>query len=117
MLRSLVIVPAALCLAACVTDRGSNELSESATKGRALARANCAGCHALDDGVSPSANAPSLRRAAHRLPDWMVAGSFRRGIQVGHTMEMPVFEFEEEDIDNLLAYFEVLKARELEDAG
>ncbi|MDJ0979940.1 MAG: cytochrome c [Erythrobacter sp.] len=109
MPRYLLITPALMFIAACVTDRGANELSDSAAKGRAFAQANCAGCHALDDGVSPNPNAPSLRRAARRLPDWMVAGSFQRGVQIGHTMEMPVFEFEDEDIDNLLAYMETLK--------
>ncbi|MDJ0977621.1 MAG: cytochrome c [Erythrobacter sp.] len=106
-----MLVP--LLVAACVTDRDASDLSKSAKQGRDFAQANCAGCHALDDGVSPSPNAPSLRRAAHRLPDWAVAGSFKRGVQVGHTMEMPVFVFEDDDVANLLAYFEVLKEREL----
>jgi hypothetical protein len=39
----------------------------------------------------------------------MVAGSFERGVQVGHTAQMPVFVFEEDDIDNLLAYLDALR--------
>lgn len=110
MLKYLFILATPLLVAACVTDREATALSPSAAEGRAFAQANCASCHALDDGVSPSPNAPSLRSAASRLPEWAVAGSFERGIQVGHTGEMPVFVFEDGDIANLLAYFEALRA-------
>jgi len=109
MLKRLLILSTPLLAAACVTDRDANTLPGSAVEGRAFAQENCAGCHALDDGVSPYPNAPSLRRAAHRLPDWMVEGSLERGIQIGHTTEMPIFVFEDNDIANLLAYFEKLK--------
>ncbi len=112
MLKRLLILSTAFLVAGCATDRDSNALSGSAAEGRAFAEANCASCHALDDGVSPNPNAPSLYVAAHRLPEWMVEGSFERGVQVGHTTEMPVFVFEDEDIANLLAYFEALKAED-----
>jgi mono/diheme cytochrome c family protein len=110
--KRLLILATPLLVAACVTDRNESTPSASAAEGRAFAQANCAGCHALDDGVSPYPSAPSLRRAAHRLPAWMVAGSFERGIQIGHTTEMPVFVFEDNDIANLLAYFETLKSED-----
>ncbi len=109
MLKRVVIVAAALVLAGCVTDREANGLSESAAKGRAFAQDNCASCHALEDGVSPNPDAPSLEVASHRLPAWVVAGSFERGIQVGHTTQMPVFVFEDGDITNLLAYLDALR--------
>jgi len=109
VLKRLLILSTPLLVAACATDRDANTLSGSAAEGRAFAQANCAGCHALDDGVSPNPNAPSLRRAAHRLPAWMVEGSLERGIQIGHTTEMPIFVFEDNDIANLLAYFETLR--------
>ena len=116
MLRRLLILSTPLLVAACVTDRDANSLSKSAAEGRAFAQANCADCHSLDesvyDGASPNPNAPSLRRAAHRLPAWMVAGSLERGIQIGHTSEMPIFVFEDNDIANLLAYFETLRSED-----
>lgn len=112
MLKRLLLFATPLIVAACATDGDANALSPSAAEGRAFARANCASCHALDDGVSPNPNAPSLRRAAHRLPDWAVEASFERGVQVGHTTEMPVFVFEDDDIANLLAYLEALRARD-----
>ena len=109
MLKRLALLATPLLIAACATDREASALSESAAEGRAFAQANCASCHALDDGVSPNPHAPSLRRAANRLPDWAVEASFDRGIQVGHSMEMPVFVFEDDDIANLLAYLETLR--------
>ncbi|MEN7536968.1 c-type cytochrome [Aurantiacibacter flavus] len=109
MLKPVLIVAGALLVTACVTDRDATGLSESAAKGRAFAEANCASCHALEDGTSPNPNAPSLEVASHRLPAWAVAGSFERGIQVGHTSEMPIFKFEEGDIENLLAYLDALR--------
>ncbi|WP_191229027.1 c-type cytochrome [Aurantiacibacter xanthus] len=109
MLKPVIIGAAALLVTACVTDRDAAGLSESAAKGRTFAQANCASCHALEDGTSPNPHAPSLETASHRLPAWAVAGSFERGIQVGHTTEMPVFVFEEGDISNLLAYLEALR--------
>ncbi len=112
MLKRLLFLVTPLLVAACATDRDANTLSQSAAEGRAFAQANCASCHALDDGVSPDQNAPSLRRAAHRLPEWAVEASFERGVQVGHTTEMPVFVFEDDDIANLLAYFEALRERD-----
>jgi mono/diheme cytochrome c family protein len=112
VLKPLFILAIPILVAACVSDRDANSLSESVAEGKTFAQANCAGCHALDDGVSPNPNAPSLRRAAHRLPDWAVEASFERGVQVGHTMEMPVFVFEDGDIANLLAYLEALRERD-----
>ncbi|MCJ2178020.1 c-type cytochrome [Novosphingobium album (ex Hu et al. 2023)] len=112
MLKRLLILSIPLLAGACATDRHANTLSESAVEGRAFAQANCTGCHALDDGVSPNPDAPSLRHAVRRLPAWMVEGSFERGVQIGHTTKMPVFVFKEHDIANLLAYFETLKDKE-----
>lgn len=109
MLKRLFVLSIPLIAAACVTDGGANTISGAAVEGRTFAQANCASCHAIDDGVSPNPDAPSLRVASHRLPDWMVAGSFERGVQVGHTAQMPVFVFEEDDIDNLLAYLDALR--------
>jgi mono/diheme cytochrome c family protein len=110
VLKRLLVLVCPLLVGACVTDREANDLSESAAKGRAFAQTNCASCHALNDGVSPHPDAPSLRRAANRLPAWAVAGSFERGVQVGHSMQMPAFVFEKDDVANLLAYLEALKA-------
>lgn len=112
MLKRLLILATPFLVAACATDREANTLSESAAEGRAFAQENCGSCHAIDDGVSPNPSAPSLRRAAHRLPGWAVGASFERGVQIGHTTEMPVLVFEDDDIANLLAYLDVLRERD-----
>ncbi|MEQ8410346.1 MAG: cytochrome c [Erythrobacter sp.] len=122
MIKHLPILAGAVLVAACATDNDSAGLSTdmsragtmsvSAAQGRAFAQENCAGCHALDDGTSPNPNAPTLRRVANRLPEWVVEGSLERGVKLGHTSEMPVFVFEEGDVDNLLAYLETLRARD-----
>lgn len=112
MLKRLLIIAPPLLLAACTTGRDANTLTDSEAQGRAFAQANCGTCHAMDDGTSPNPHAPSLRQAVHRLPEWMVEGSFERGVQIGHTMEMPAFVFEDKDISNLLAYLETLKEKD-----
>ena len=112
MLKRVFILVSPLLVVACATDRDANTPFSGAAEGRAFAQANCASCHALDDGVSSNPNAPSLRRAAHRLPEWAVEASFERGVQVGHSMEMPVFVFEDGDIANLLVYFETLREKD-----
>ncbi len=109
MLKRLLILSTPLLLAACVTDRDADTASGNAAEGRAFAEANCASCHGLDDNASPNPNAPSLWQAAHSLPEWMVEGSLERGVQIGHTTEMPVFVFEDEEVADLLAYFEALR--------
>jgi uncharacterized lipoprotein YajG len=43
LLKRLFILATPLIIAACVTDRDANALSESAADGRAFAQANCAG--------------------------------------------------------------------------
>ena len=112
MLKRPLILASSLLVAACVTDRDVDSFSENAAQGKAFAQENCASCHAIDDGDSPNPNAPSLRRAARRLPGWAVEASFERGVQVGHTMEMPVFVFEDGDIASLLAYLETLSEKD-----
>lgn len=109
MHKRLIIIAAPLALAGCATHHDANTLSESEAQGRAFAAANCGTCHAMDDSASPNPHAPSLRQAVHRLPEWAVEGSFERGVQIGHTMEMPAFVFEDKDIANLLAYLDTLK--------
>lgn len=122
MHKPVGIFAALLLLTACMTNRDAGamaeaDLSPAAARGKAFAQANCASCHAIDDGASPNRDAPSLRRAAHRMPEWMVEGSFERGVQVGHSGTMPVFVFEDDEIADLIAYFDVLKERELAQYG
>lgn len=109
MSRTLLILALPLVAAACATDRDARTLSGKAAEGRAFAEANCSTCHALGGGVSPNPDAPSLRRVARRLPEWVIEGSLERGVKLGHTSQMPLFVFEEGDVERLGAYLEVLR--------
>lgn len=112
MLKRLLVLTTPFLIAACATNRDANALTQSEAEGRAFANVNCGGCHTLDDGTSPNPHAPSMRKAVNRLPEWMIEGSFERGVQIGHTTEMPAFVFKDSDIANLLAYLETLKEKD-----
>lgn len=74
--------------------------------GQALAEAKCAKCHAIKaEGKSPFAQAPPLRTFAKKWPLESLEEAFAEGIMVGHPA-MPEFEFEPEQIENLLSYID-----------
>lgn len=77
-------------------------------RGRAIAEAKCAGCHAVGTkGSSPMAEAPPLREIPRRYPVEHLAEAFAEGIIVGHPA-MPQFRFEPPEIDALLSYLQSL---------
>lgn len=80
----------------------------NAERGHAFAEANCARCHAVGlDGASPLAKAPPFRALATRWPPENLAEALAEGIRVGHS-PMPEFVLEPEQIDDFIAYLEVL---------
>jgi mono/diheme cytochrome c family protein len=80
-------------------------------RGRAIAEAKCAGCHAVaGTGRSPRAEAPPLRELPTRYPVEHLAEAFAEGIVVGHP-DMPQFTFDPPDIDALLSYLQSLAPR------
>ena len=82
-----------------------------AESGRALANAHCARCHAIGkSGNSPFAPAPTFLDIANRWPPGVLGEAFAEGIVVGHP-DMPEFVFEPDDIGDLIAYLETLRAR------
>jgi mono/diheme cytochrome c family protein len=77
-------------------------------RGRALAEAKCARCHAVGArGASPVSPAPPFRTLPQRYPVESLAEALAEGIVVGHPM-MPEFQLEPPEIDALLAYIESL---------
>jgi mono/diheme cytochrome c family protein len=77
-------------------------------RGRAIAKANCARCHAIGaEGESPVALAPPFRVLPQRYPVDHLAEALAEGIVVGHPM-MPEFTFDPAEIDALLTYIESL---------
>ncbi len=78
-------------------------------EGRALAEARCANCHAIgQSGDSPLPIAPPFRQLHERYPVESLAEAFAEGIATGHPA-MPQFQFEPDQIGNLIAYLESLE--------
>jgi mono/diheme cytochrome c family protein len=76
--------------------------------GLALAKKNCARCHAIGKtGESPNSEAPPFREIVSRYPVETLAEAFAEGITVGHEA-MPEFSFAPEEIEDLLAYISSL---------
>jgi mono/diheme cytochrome c family protein len=77
-------------------------------RGRAIAAAKCARCHAISTaGKSPVALAPPFRTLPQRYPVGHLAEALAEGIVAGHPM-MPEFTFAPPEIDALLSYIESL---------
>ncbi|MCB1473021.1 MAG: cytochrome c [Rhodobiaceae bacterium] len=78
--------------------------------GKALAQANCAGCHAIgQSGDSANPAAPPFRTLKTKWPVENLEEALAEGIVVGHeTVEMPEFEFDPEQIGDFIAYLKTL---------
>lgn len=83
---------------------------EAVERGRQLAAAACAGCHAIGPvGVSPMAAATPFRViVARRSLDQLETG-FAEGLVTSHPA-MPDLVFRASEIDDLVAYLETVKA-------
>lgn len=83
-----------------------------AVKGLALVKENCARCHALGlIGVSPHSEAPPFRDVVKRYPVEDLEESLAEGIASGHP-DMPEFAFQSDQIGDIIAYLNGLKAQE-----
>lgn len=72
---------------------------------------NCTLCHDVSgNGPSPNPKAPIFKKIAVKYPPSNLEEAFAEGIVVGkHGTEMPQFELEPEQIDNIIAYLEKLR--------
>jgi cytochrome c len=78
-------------------------------RGRALAEANCARCHAIGGtGESPLAKAPPFRTLHRRYPVENLAEALAEGIRTAHP-GMPEFELQPGQINDLIAYLKSLE--------
>ena len=78
-------------------------------RGRALAKANCARCHAIDRASrSPLEGAPALRTLHRRYPIESLGEALAEGIYTGHA-DMPAFELSPDQIHDLLSYLKTLE--------
>lgn len=107
-LQNVLLVALVLSVAACGP---SDPPQGDAAAGRALAERNCQSCHAIGGtGASPVADAPPFRELVTRWPAENLAEALAEGIQVSHQgqVQMPEFQFDPGDIDNLIAYLNTL---------
>jgi mono/diheme cytochrome c family protein len=82
-------------------------------RGRAIAEAKCARCHAIGtQGKSPMALAPPFRDLSQHYPVEHLAEALAEGIVVGHPA-MPEFTFDPPEIDALLSYLQSLSSKSL----
>jgi cytochrome c len=81
----------------------------SLERGRVFAETNCARCHAIGPtGDSPVAKAPPFRTLHNRYPVENLEEALAEGIRTVH-LEMPQFELDSDQIDDLIAYLKFLE--------
>ena len=86
-----------------------NTESERLGQGRAIAENICSTCHAIGlEGASPHRDAIPFRDLSKNYPIEDLAEPLAEGIMVGHP-DMPVFAFEPDHIDSLIAYIESIQ--------
>jgi cytochrome c len=82
--------------------RGTND--PAVERGRVLAEALCARCHAIGaTGASPNPASPPFRVMFERLPQEGIEDTLLEGILMGHP-PMPKIEFTNEQASDLIAY-------------
>jgi cytochrome c len=98
----------ALLLAGCATQIDGDP-TQSVTRGRSLAEANCSSCHAVgQSGESPAPEAPPFRRLSEKYRVDTLEEALAEGISVGHPA-MPEFQFAPDDVDALIAYLQTVQ--------
>lgn len=84
--------------------------AEAIERGRLLTSTACASCHATGPrGDSPLPDATPLREIVNRYPLNHLEEAFAEGLVTTHPA-MPEYIFRASEIDDLIAYFETLKA-------
>jgi cytochrome c len=110
MIRTSLLILAAAFLATSTT---APLAKGSPVRGRAIAEKNCQKCHAVGrTGLSRNPKSPPFRTLAQRYPLRDLEESFGEGVMVGHDgPEMPVFEFEPAQIEDLTAYLRTIQTK------
>lgn len=88
---------------------GAALASPEAQRGQEIVYKQCSECHAVDKtDTSPLSLAPPLRDLHKRYPVEHLEEAFAEGIYTGH-LEMPQFQFEPDQINDLIAYLKSLE--------
>jgi len=110
---SFFLMPLAAFPAGCAAGAGTGppvgEVSQPVERGRIIAAAHCAACHAISEvGDSPVVDAPALRDLGRRFPVRDLLGALAEGAMPSHPA-MPPFRLSFEDGQALIAYVESLQ--------
>ena len=101
-------IPPMTVVASAQCTKASKATHKEISSGKELAEKLCAKCHAIAaTGDSKEAKAPPFRTFVQKWPIENLEEALAEGIVVGHK-RMPEFEFEPEDINNLLSYIDSL---------
>ncbi|WP_395646917.1 c-type cytochrome [Terricaulis sp.] len=107
-MKAALLAPVLVLLAACATGAERNATTRE-QHGREIAQANCSRCHAIGStGDSPYPEAPPFRTLSRNYRVDNLGEAFAEGISVGHPA-MPQFEFDPEDVDDLVAYLTAIQ--------
>lgn len=106
-LRTIAAV--ALALLPCLQAEPAVAWDRQVERGRALARRECARCHAIGrTGKSPLPQAPTFRSLHERYPVDDLAEALTEGIRTGHPT-MPEFRFDPDEAEAVIAYLKSLE--------
>lgn len=109
-----IILFAAFALAALLACTNTDEpatalIGAAELPGHDIAERLCSGCHAIGrTGASPHADSLPFRQISQVYPVRSLEEALGEGIFVGHP-DMPPFQLEPDDIDNLLDYIEAIQ--------
>jgi mono/diheme cytochrome c family protein len=107
-MRKVALAVAVLLIAGCATEQTDREARVRA-RGRALAEAHCASCHAvLPTGDSPAPEAPPFRTLSRNYRVADLEEALAEGISVGHSV-MPEFQFAPAEVNALVAYLQSIQ--------
>ena len=88
---------------------GAAQTTLAVQRGETIVQMYCTQCHAVGKtGSSPLSDAPPFRDLHRRYPVEHLEEAFAEGITTGHP-EMPRFQFEPDQIDDLIAYLKSLE--------
>ncbi|MFO1236273.1 MAG: cytochrome c [Alphaproteobacteria bacterium] len=110
---SLLSLAACALLAACAAGGQEDGEAAAAARGKALAEAQCAQCHAIGPtGLSPYPAAPLWRELAETRDTDELAQLFGEGklIHREGTLSMPEFMMTPQQIGELVAYMKTLRS-------
>jgi cytochrome c len=108
MRRLILAAAAALAMGACAAQPEAEPQESLAGDGRAIAEAQCAGCHSIGEyGDSPDPAAPAFRTILSRYRADVLEEELIAGIQVAHPM--PDFQFNPQGADALIAYLQAVQ--------